>query len=218
MRLTKTNAKFWRKIAFGCSVVLTLFWGYRVYAYFFPKPLTESAKEAADMFIEGDMAGLYGNSLAKEQNLYRLDGNQLSELSEKFLKPKLKGAKIIGRNGSDMSKAMGASHHFFRLQLRNGRVIDYVAGAVMTDDGNRTEFSDVLLSAWYLDYLAQHKDAPMSSKSRLTAWIEGINQDRQLLERAGIKGLLSSGNKVGLVGWDKMIDYYRKLQGDVVTR
>lgn len=186
-----SSAKFFKSKAIRLIMLLASAGTISIY-FFWPlltkRDLGSMAVEYRKRFLAGDLEFLYDECFEWEQKQLPLSRSQIARLRDEFLLPKIRGIQFLRSISTDVDPLTGIATERCRLRFPNGREADWTTWAVLTEQGPKFHFSDVISHGWILGRM---KENALESERMAMAngWYEGSRRDAPLLESIGVPGL-----------------------------
>jgi hypothetical protein len=164
--------------------------------------LDQSARLFVGMVLDEEWRKLYDYSIEPERRLAGLTEDAFVKVGQEILSPCLKKLDVVSEISSSASSV---ENHWgtadIKMKTLEGVSITLAMNAYATDNPKGgTSLLNLLLWSWFARYAINHGAFPDSAEKRALAKLEGLREDRALLEDLGIKGLI--GARGELITWD----------------
>lgn len=151
------------------------------------------------------MKAAYHLSPSWEKELLKLSDRDLDSLSATWLKPKLGTVKSFEIKSVSVDKLSGLAAASVRIVATDGRTDEKVFDAVLTDEGPRYRFRDLIIMMWTMEPFLEKATGPRNLETA-KSWHRGVQRDAPLLSQHGMNGLVSRDLPARLIPWTEVQD------------
>jgi hypothetical protein len=150
-----------------------------------PKSLADHAEIFLLAILDGNTRTMMKYSYPEEIERNRLSAQTLEALHREVLSRRLSGFERIGTVEKEVLGGGDQGHVAVRLTDSKGRIMDFGLQVWSTPDGPKGSIVATVIGAWVTDKVVRN-DLPVTAETRLEAQLEGLKEDREILQRLGI--------------------------------
>jgi hypothetical protein len=184
------------KVATGLAVVATVgaLWSLGRK----PERLDGAAKTAYQCVMTADGACLMRYIWNEEIKVNRLDPDKLSMLVKTVVRPALEKYGPVPRTPQYLVQETAQGVAMTDLITKSGHVVSFSVMSMRVDGQPKVSVSDLVRSAWVLDYMADTGKA-FGPETLAASFAEGYRRDKPFLDSIGFRAFVRADEETGTV-------------------